>query len=333
MEVNLSDLVCGFPFSPSDMVLRREWVFRVDLFDEKLVFFGEDLDFQCRLALLGCKFAGINRSLNYRRYHSNRQNLHLYDRLKGCQAALERIFNDPRCPQSVLELRNRAYSNLNLETAFHAFAQGETVLGQYALRKAIRLFPPLMEGQPSKLIEYFIVHGIADDGKNHDEFLREIFSQLPLEAYCLTEQLEWAIARGYLLKGARAVLWRRPSEGHRFFEKARILRAKTDKAFLDKLAAELTIYEDEFGTGSAQRASNEMAYHIKRMSGQVCVRSFLGKYWIIRAFKNYENQRYHQVPRSVLLAIAHNPKYLANRGVFSVFFRSILRSVPSRCEE
>jgi glycosyltransferase involved in cell wall biosynthesis len=57
--VALSDLVCGFPFSPSDMVLRRDWVFRLSLFDESYTYVGEDLDINCRLALAGCKFGSV----------------------------------------------------------------------------------------------------------------------------------------------------------------------------------------------------------------------------------------------------------------------------------
>ena len=62
--LSLADLVLGFPFCPSDMVLRRAWAFAVDLFDESYVHFSEDLDINCRLALAGCRFGGIDRCLN-----------------------------------------------------------------------------------------------------------------------------------------------------------------------------------------------------------------------------------------------------------------------------
>ena len=68
----ISDLVLGFPFAPSDMVLRRAWAFEVGLFDESYVEFSEDLDINCRLALAGCKFASVDRVLNYSRHHSGR---------------------------------------------------------------------------------------------------------------------------------------------------------------------------------------------------------------------------------------------------------------------
>ena len=69
LSVSLKDLVLGFPFSPSDTVVRREWAFKVGLFNPQ-VGTAEDTDFPCRLALDGCQFAGIDRALNYRRYHS-----------------------------------------------------------------------------------------------------------------------------------------------------------------------------------------------------------------------------------------------------------------------
>ena len=62
-----ADMVCGFPFAPSDMVIRREWAFRVNLFDESYVAMSEDLDINCRLGLAGCRFVGIDQPLNYRR--------------------------------------------------------------------------------------------------------------------------------------------------------------------------------------------------------------------------------------------------------------------------
>ena len=38
------------------------------MFDESYTYYGEDLDINCRLALAGCKFASVDRALNYRRY-------------------------------------------------------------------------------------------------------------------------------------------------------------------------------------------------------------------------------------------------------------------------
>lgn len=102
--LSLADLVLGFPFCPSDMVLRREWAFAVDLFDESYVHFSEDLDINCRLALAGCRFGGIDRCLNYRRFHADRVIRNTRQRLEGSIHALDKTFADPRTPPEVQAL-------------------------------------------------------------------------------------------------------------------------------------------------------------------------------------------------------------------------------------
>ncbi|MFZ2096175.1 MAG: glycosyltransferase family A protein, partial [Anaerolineales bacterium] len=72
LQVSLSDLVQGFPFGPSDMVVKRDWMFRVGLFNVNHTYVGEDLDINCRLALAGCTFLSVDKALNYRRYYSGR---------------------------------------------------------------------------------------------------------------------------------------------------------------------------------------------------------------------------------------------------------------------
>ncbi len=59
MSVSLGDLVAGFPFGPSDMLVKRDLALRIKMFDEYYVYVGEDLDFNCRLALAGAKFASV----------------------------------------------------------------------------------------------------------------------------------------------------------------------------------------------------------------------------------------------------------------------------------
>ena len=92
---NYSDLVMGFPFAPSDMVIRREWLFQVDLFDESYKYFSEDLDINCRLALSGCSFSNVGRALNYRRYYRERLIKNIPLRLAAALRALNKTFISP----------------------------------------------------------------------------------------------------------------------------------------------------------------------------------------------------------------------------------------------
>ena len=189
LEVGLADFALGWPFSPSDMVMRRGPLFRVGLFDERLFSGGEDVDLPCRLALEGCRCASVNRALNYRRHHSGRRRRRLPARLQDYRDAVDRALDDPRCPQSVRELRFQAYTNHYLELLFLAFVQHERDLGQAYVREAIRLSPALLAGEPCRLMRYLLEASIADESVHHEDTLQEVLAQMPPECDRLRQQV------------------------------------------------------------------------------------------------------------------------------------------------
>ncbi|MEJ1746550.1 hypothetical protein SMA49_26640, partial [Escherichia coli] len=85
----------------------------------------------------------------------------------------------------------------------------------------------------------------------HETLLQSVLAQLPPEVARLSEQYNGAAAQGYLLKGARAVIWDRPEDGRRHFERAAKLEARVDDFFLSTLTRKLLDYEAEFGTEAA----------------------------------------------------------------------------------
>ena len=68
----------------------------------------------------------------------------------------------------------------------------------------------------------------------------------------MRSQFDWALARGSLLKGVRAMTWDRPEEGRRHFADAAKRKAAIDEGLLRKFADELFNYEFEFGAEKAQ---------------------------------------------------------------------------------
>ena len=105
LEVGLAEFVLGWPFAPSDMVVRREPLFRVGLFDERLFSGGEDVD-SVPPGVRRVPVASVNRALNYRRSlpppeaESPRA-------VAGLPRRLETALGDPRCPAAVRALRRR----------------------------------------------------------------------------------------------------------------------------------------------------------------------------------------------------------------------------------
>ena len=326
LTVDLSDLIFGFPFSPSDMVVRREWMFRVNLFDEYHVYVGEDLDINCRLALAGCKVASVDRALNYRRYHSGRIIKNLRGSVEDTIRPLNAVFADPKCPQEVLALKDKAIANHYLLWSAIAFGQDDTRVGQEYCSAAIQKNPSLLDGNPSPLLRVLIAHSIVDENLDHVPLLRKMFEQLPETLASQRKQCDWAIARATLMKATRAILWGRTDEGKKYFEQAATYQAQVDESFVGQLTQQLIDYENEFGAQATQKVLQDLMPHLATVSGWNDARHLKASYSINRAFNHYNLGEYSNVPANVMNAILSDPRYLTNRGVLSILFRSLKHS-------
>ena len=205
--LTLRSLVLGFPFNPSDMVLRREWAYAVDLFDESYIHFSEDLDINCRLALAGCRFGGVDRCLNYRRFHAGRIIRNTRQRLEGSVHALDKTFGDPRTPPEVHDLKGRAYANNYVVWGVEALRQFDTATGLEFLRRAVNYLPEVLAGDPNDLTVFLMHDAIFDETVDHPKVYRNNVAQLTPEFAAVNAQMEWAIARGWLIKAYRFLIW------------------------------------------------------------------------------------------------------------------------------
>jgi len=323
-EISLEDLVIWFPISPSDVVFRREWALKIEWLGQRR---GAEIAQFGNLFLAGCKFGFINRALNYRRYHSGRVVSNL---LKVCENEISNqvmIFEDSRFPSELLGIRNLAHANLYVYWAYHAFVQDETNLGQEFIRKAIQLNPEIIVGEPGKLISQFLINCVDDENLDHETLMNRLFAQLPIEISSLSKQSDWAVAEGYLLKGARAAIWGRYDDGRQYLERAGKLNAQIDDYFLQTLTHKLLDYEIEFGSDASQDVLNIINSLLQNLSGGKSIRLLVGNYFINRAFQHYSAGEYASVRSTAIHAILKDPKYLMNRGVLSILSRSILKSL------
>jgi glycosyltransferase involved in cell wall biosynthesis len=327
LSVNLLDFVLGFPFTPSDMVVRRRWAFRVGLFDESFVCGGEDSDFPCRLALAGCQFASVDRALNYRRYHSGRHRKNLPCRLNDVVRVLNNTFKDPRCPKDVLAVRGLAIKHHLMVLVSLAFSQGEIDLGRKYLSDLIGVDPSILEGFPCGLIEFILFESIADENKDHRDLLWRILKQFPEELAWLSNHYDWAVARGYLIRGMREVIWGRLKDGYDHFSQAAKLGAEVDEQLIQYVTTHIINYENEFGTAVTRDVLRNLSPCINMVGGRTAMCSLIGSYYINRAFTNYKTGKFIQVPGDVLRAIFNEPVYLTNRGVLTIMFRSIFTAI------
>lgn len=329
LVVTLSDLVVGYPYGPSDVVMRKDWALRVGMFDESFVFHGEDPDFFMRLALNGCQMAGVNRFLNYRRLHVGRIFRNLSRIVEGEIRAFENTFANPQCPPEVLKLREKSLGQLYLIYTYHAFVQNETDLGRKYIRNAIRFNPSVLEGKGEEFRKFMIMSCIRDGG-DHEARLRRIFAQLPPEFEWLAQYLEPAIAQGYFFSGVRDILWNRNEQGQNHIARAAELKAYVDEQTIQHLTYQLLIYEDAFGSEATQNAFQNLMNCLQRVAGPDVLRKLHSCYLVNRAFLDYRTNHYVKVLPNALRAIFFHPAYLKNRGVFSILLHSIIEITKAK---
>ena len=321
VKTSLKTLVLGWPITMNDFMVRRSWIEEVGGFDESFVV-NEDRDFFLRLNLAGCQFAKVDRFLTYRRLYAGRVLRNPAAKLADSFRVLDRAFTDPRCPAEALALREVAYGNSYLTWCYQACIQDETSLAQTYFREAVKLAPSILDNK-ARQFRQFLVHASIHDGGEHEAILRRVFAQLPPEMAWLSEYCDWAVARGYLQRGVRDVMWGREKAGHLHFSRAAELGAQLDEQFLRNLTDQLLNYEMAF-LGNGQKVLQKLTPYLKKVGPARNVRWLRGCYALNRAFQDYQAGQYSKVPSNTLRAIFRDPTYLANRGVIAMLVRSMV---------
>lgn len=323
--VTQAELVIGYPFSPSDVMVRREWLERVGLWDEDFPFYGEELVLFARLFMAGCTMAGIDRALNYRRRYSGRIVRDLPGACAAELAAQECVLSDPRCPSEIKALKNVAFANTYRVWAFCAFAQDDIATGQAYLRESVKLEPATIEGNPSALVKFLVYNSIADESVDHVALLETLFSELPTEIASLSKQREWAIGYGFILKATRAIIWNRLEDGCAYFAQAAQWRAAIDDNFIDQQAHQLLCFAKEMGAEALQEVLKHLIPHLLKFGTPAMVHRLQALLYVNRAFAGHRCGEDMPVLRDVVRAVSHDPRYLSNRGVLSIAVRSTAR--------
>jgi glycosyltransferase involved in cell wall biosynthesis len=327
LAVSLEDLVVSFAFGPSDMVVRRKWITGIHLFDARYVFYGDDLDFFCRLALSGCQFRSIDRALNFRRNHPGRIINDLPSKVKIALEPLSNIFCDPRCPMSVLSLKEVAFATHYIVWANFAYSQGDIDSGRELLRDAIRLDPLVLKGKPCNLLLEFILFSIDDENNDPAVFLKRILDNLPEDHLYLSNEYQWAVARANFMAGVLNILWGRNDEGRIYLLQANKLHADIDEQLINYITSQLINYRNEFNRQETQLVINNLKNLLSILLKRSEINRIMSNYYINSAFIFYRSGPFFSVVHCAIKGIICNPRFLCNRGIFSIIIRSAIKAI------
>jgi glycosyltransferase involved in cell wall biosynthesis len=323
-QITFENLLLNGGLSISDLAVRRSVVQGMDVSHEYLVADVELMDFAGRLLLSGVTIGGLDRALGYRRVIHTSGQASLMDSLESLTGILDATFNDPRCPEKVLGLREAAMARVRLKSAYEAFVNGDGALGRELLRSSIYLDRSILDVQAYRFFFFLIVESVRDGG-DHPDRINRVFDQLPPEMMWMTPYRGEVIARGFVLRGMRAVLWGRREEGTADLAEAARLGCRIDPYFFYVLANELMDCEAISGYHAVDSALRVLTPHLEKMSSRAFVRRLKGEYFANRAFREFEKGRYSIVLRSIRYAIFARPVFMINRGLLATLFRSLGR--------
>jgi hypothetical protein len=285
-----------------------------------------------RLLLAGCRFGRVDRTLNYRRKFAGRR----YQRIAECYAEERRcqevILDDARCPTDVRESKTIAFSRTCLNWCYAALLQEERELGLSLLREAVRFDPRLVSGAVCPLVDFWCHSATAIEEEDHEAILRRFISMLPCDLAFLSPQLSYSITEGYLLKGARAVIWGRQDCGRKFLADG--IRRGDDcvDTLTPKLVHRLLDYRSEYGDRAAVAARGELHRCLEELGAERLSRRVGGAYHFQRALEASSAGKTLAAAGELFRAVLHEPNYLRARPAQRIFLRLALlgRRVPRR---
>lgn len=209
------------PLHVCSVMVRRLWIDRVGLFDERFRAY-EDWDMWLRLARAGCPMRWTPHPVSMYRFHTHQMTQDRERMTTATFAVLAKVFSDPTLPEHWKNLKDLAYANAYLRAAIQAYRMGDFQEGQQALGEAVRLDPDLCANDAKELARR--LSALADSPKIHDKlaFLEQVYQHLPdslltLErrkradlgqfavdqGFAAYQRGNWALARRYLLQAIK----------------------------------------------------------------------------------------------------------------------------------
>lgn len=179
--LTLLDWVTACPICPGAPLVRKSWLEKAQLFDERMPFV-EDWDLWLRLAYLGCPMDWLPQPVCYYRIHGGNMVRQAVLMKNGMLTMFDKLFAHENLPAAVLALRDRAYANAYLNGAARAFAASDIPEGRASLGKALRFDPDLLQGRPPRALGSLISFSLSPLCGDAPGFLNRLLQGLPAEA-------------------------------------------------------------------------------------------------------------------------------------------------------
>jgi glycosyltransferase involved in cell wall biosynthesis len=302
-------------------MMRRQCLEAVGDFDD---LWSSDYDMWLRVAVAGYPFACIQEPLGAYRILLGSEMSNVF-KLEECgYVILDKVFSDPNLPADIAALKDQVYSKRHVWLSCKYYAVGLWDDARRNLAEALRFNVQLLD-PPDNLLT--VLRDEALDPRITDpvKFMTDVFDHLPpaaeslqpyrsyllgqiylglsLHHFALGNRVEAAVQLAEAIKQSPAILEQPDDFADLLYRFAMRLSAGDPLAFVDTVLQNLP--------AGAERLAQ--------------VRSrVLGNINIGCAFQDYFAGRHSRVVRQVLTGVRYQPSSLKNRGVVSMFLKSLL---------
>jgi glycosyltransferase involved in cell wall biosynthesis len=302
-------------------LVRRQCLERVGLFEEGN--WSADWDMWLRIALAGFEFACIQEPLGAYRIIPGSMMARIDKLEEASFQILDKIFADPRLPANVHLVKKQAYGNTHLWLSWRYYGAGRWDDAQRNLTQAVACIPRLLE-QPEGLLDSLCGDALSVRVNNPVKFVSDVLNHLPPGAAVLCQYRAYLLARVHLGLALRLYGTGKMEQAGAEIEAAialdPLLLEHTDDfaRLLCRFAMKLPVRAPGRYVEEVLQNLPPGAQRLTRVQAQV-----LSGVHVATAFEDYYAGRRRAVIPRVLRAIRQRPSSLANRGVLSIFLRSL----------
>lgn len=304
------------------IVMRRTALNATGPFDDSLSH-SWDWDFLLRMLLGGSKFVGIQEPLNTYRMHPNNLTRNTANEESALHQILHKAFADPRLPASARSLQDRAIAAVSLWLASGYYRGQQWDDAKRNLSKAWSLVPEWHTNH-HLLVSELWKSALSPWVFDPSESMQNLLDHLPLELQWLEnwrKPLLAAMQIGTALRHfnlgdndqfQRHVLSALEQDRNLLSHCELFVELLCEEAMLNPVVPPATFIEAVLDCLPPQLDP------LRKVRGRA-----LGKVHVVDAFTEYASNRRAQVLKHVLAAARYEPSLLANRGVMSIFIRSL----------
>lgn len=198
------------PLLPTTVMLRRQWLEKMDHWFDTALERAEDIDIWVRLLLASCAMAWLPEIVSAYRQHSLNSQGDRERYYRSYLRILDKLYMRSDLPAPLLDERPALYAHYHVLGACQAYAEGQISTGKERLLHAAAAMPLTIEGHPPAMVASLVNVVQSQAAEDPAPLINLVFDHLPSPLANLEKHRRYALSALYMQRvfSARAVCTR-----------------------------------------------------------------------------------------------------------------------------